>query len=117
MAIKCLDEGIDIPSATHALILASSQNPREYIQRRGRVLRESKSTGKTRAYIYDTIVTDLSGVPVNKSEISRMKEFSKDCLNHAIEIKIEELLSRIEIKVLEDKRFEYYEVEEEEVGK
>jgi superfamily II DNA or RNA helicase len=112
LAIKCLDEGVDIPSATHALILASSQNPREYIQRRGRVLRESKSTGKTRAYIFDTIVTDLSGVPVNKSEISRMKEFSKDCLNHAIEISIEELLSRLVIKDFEDEISEYYEAEE-----
>ncbi len=39
VSIKCLDEGVDIPSTTHAIILASSQNPREFIQRRGRVLR------------------------------------------------------------------------------
>ncbi|MGW2029781.1 DEAD/DEAH box helicase family protein [Streptomyces sp. NPDC001811] len=54
VAIKCLDEGVDIPSASHALILASSRNPREYIQRRGRVLR--KSPGKTFAYVYDVLV-------------------------------------------------------------
>ena len=35
IAIRCLDEGVDIPAATHALILASSRNPREFIQRRG----------------------------------------------------------------------------------
>lgn len=53
-AIKCLDEGVDVPSITHALILASSKNPREFIQRRGRVLRRSE--GKALAYIHDAIV-------------------------------------------------------------
>ena len=37
VAIRCLDEGVDIPATSHALILASSRNPREFIQRRGRV--------------------------------------------------------------------------------
>ena len=54
VSIKCLDEGVDIPSTTHALIIASSKNPREFIQRRGRVLR--LSDGKAFAHIYDAIV-------------------------------------------------------------
>ncbi|TFD01402.1 DEAD/DEAH box helicase [Cryobacterium sandaracinum] len=54
VAIKCLDEGVDIPSATHALILASSRNPREFIQRRGRILRKSPS--KTIATLLDVLV-------------------------------------------------------------
>jgi len=54
VAIKCLDEGVDIPAADNALILASSQNPREFIQRRGRVLRVSPN--KSFANIHDTIV-------------------------------------------------------------
>lgn len=54
VSIKCLDEGIDIPSTTHALILASSKNPREFIQRRGRILR--KNEGKFFSYLYDAIV-------------------------------------------------------------
>ena len=54
VSIRCLDEGVDIPATTHALILASSKNPREFIQRRGRVLR--KSPGKAYATIYDAIV-------------------------------------------------------------
>jgi superfamily II DNA or RNA helicase len=41
VSIRCLDEGVDIPAVSHALILASSQNPRQFIQRRGRVLRRS----------------------------------------------------------------------------
>lgn len=39
VAIKCLDEGVNIPGIRTAFILASSTNPREYIQRRGRILR------------------------------------------------------------------------------
>ena len=54
VAIKCLDEGVDIPSATHALILASSRNPREFIQRRGRVLR--RSPHKIVATLLDVLV-------------------------------------------------------------
>lgn len=53
VAIKCLDEGVNIPSIKTAFILASSTNPKEYIQRRGRVLR--KFPGKEFAVIYDFI--------------------------------------------------------------
>ncbi len=54
VAIKCLDEGVYIPSASHALILASSRNPREFIQRRGRILR--RSPNKTVATLIDVMV-------------------------------------------------------------
>jgi superfamily II DNA or RNA helicase len=54
IAIRCLDEGVDIPSVTHALILASSRNPREFVQRRGRVLRNAP--GKALAFVHDAIV-------------------------------------------------------------
>lgn len=53
VAIKCLDEGVNIPAIKTAFILASTTNPKEYIQRRGRVLR--KSPGKEYAEIYDFI--------------------------------------------------------------
>lgn len=54
VAIRCLDEGVDIPAIQTAVILASSGNPRQFIQRRGRVLRPSP--GKNRATIFDMIV-------------------------------------------------------------
>ncbi len=44
--MKCLDEGVNIPSVEKAYILSSTTNPKEYIQRRGRVLRTSRETGK-----------------------------------------------------------------------
>ena len=53
VAIKCLDEGVNIPSIKTAFILASSTNPKEYIQRRGRVLR--RFPGKEYATIYDFV--------------------------------------------------------------
>lgn len=56
IAIRCLDEGIDIPDARIGFLLASSTNPRQFIQRRGRLLRRSDETGKKRAVIYDFIV-------------------------------------------------------------
>lgn len=70
VSIRCLDEGVDIPATTHALILASSKNPREFIQRRGRILRKSENTGKLYAYLYDAIV-----VP-NKVDEENVKQTS-----------------------------------------
>jgi superfamily II DNA or RNA helicase len=90
VAIRCLDEGVDIPSVTHALILASSKNPREFIQRRGRVLR--KAPGKALAYVHDTIVVppkglhDAGGVagdPILAGELARAIEFAQHAENPA----------------------------------
>lgn len=71
VAVKCLDEGVDIPDVRSAIILASTANPREYIQRRGRVLR--KSPGKDKADIYDFIVipSEKSLMEPNIREIER----------------------------------------------
>ncbi len=54
VAIRCLDEGVDIPAIKTAVILASSSNPRQFIQRRGRILRPYP--GKQRATLFDMIV-------------------------------------------------------------
>jgi len=54
LSIRCLDEGIDIPASDSAIILASSTNPREFVQRRGRILR--KAPNKEKAIIYDLFV-------------------------------------------------------------
>lgn len=61
VAIKCLDEGVNIPNIQTVFILASSTNPKEYIQRRGRVLR--KALGKDYAVIYDFVTLPF---PVNE---------------------------------------------------
>lgn len=59
ISMKCLDEGVDIPSASNGLIVASTTNPREYIQRLGRILRLSGE--KTKADVYDIVVLHGSG--------------------------------------------------------
>ena len=85
VSIKCLDEGVDIPGVSHAFILASSQNPRQFIQRRGRVLR--KAPGKHLAIIHDAIVVPVSiddepeQLSLLKSELLRAIEFSNSALN------------------------------------
>ena len=84
VSIRCLDEGVDIPSVDGAMILASSKNPREYIQRRGRVLRKARD--KRKSIIVDTFVLpknkdDSLGMPIVKGELTRAYEFSKYALN------------------------------------
>lgn len=54
VAMHCLDEGVDVPPARNAIFLSSSGNPREYIQRIGRVIRRYKD--KSAANIYDIII-------------------------------------------------------------
>jgi superfamily II DNA or RNA helicase len=90
LAIKCLDEGIDIPRVNKALILASSSNPREYVQRRGRVLRRHE--GKYSAKIIDTFVMSTMGEILSMNELYRGREFAKTARNESVRYEIEELI-------------------------
>jgi ERCC4-related helicase len=56
--MKCLDEGVDIPSAKTAIFCASTGNPKQFIQRRGRVLRKY---GNSVANIFDMFVLPSPG--------------------------------------------------------
>lgn len=89
VAIKCLDEGVNIPGIKTAFILASTTNPKEYIQRRGRVLR--KAPNKPYAIIYDFVTLPrpldaVSSLTTNQAqrdlslvqnELARIKEFGR----------------------------------------
>jgi len=89
VAIKCLDEGVNIPGIRTAFILASTTNPKEYIQRRGRVLR--KAPNKDIAEIFDFVtlprpldeVSSLTAEQAQrdkalvKNELARIKEFGR----------------------------------------
>lgn len=87
VAIRCLDEGIDVPDCRTAYILASSRNPKQFIQRRGRILR--KAPGKELARIYDFVVTVpdevAEGSPYERQllvgELKRVAEFAKLAMN------------------------------------
>ena len=90
-AIKCLDEGVDVPCLEQAFILASTKNYRQSVQRRGRLLRLFE--GKAKAIFYDFVVLPPSFVgecdPVVlewesklvDSELKRCEEFAKIALN------------------------------------
>ena len=90
VAIKCLDEGVDIPSAKIAVMMSSTRNPIQYVQRRGRILR--RAPGKEKAIIYDLIVIpqpDLEDYEYKKvereliqKEIDRYREFAATAINH-----------------------------------
>lgn len=87
VAIRCLDEGIDIPACSTAFILASSRDPRQFIQRRGRILRRSE--GKSFATVYDFLVTleprsdfDIQTKRLIKAELERVAEFARMSLNY-----------------------------------
>lgn len=67
VAIRCLDEGVNIPGIKTAFILASSTNPKEYIQRRGRVLRKAPNKPFAKIYDFITLPRDINE-PMNGSE-------------------------------------------------
>jgi len=55
VAIRCFDEGVDVPKLDKIYIMASDTSLRQTVQRRGRVLRKCAETNKTIAFIYDMI--------------------------------------------------------------
>lgn len=86
VAIRCLDEGIDVPACRTAYLLASSRNPRQFIQRRGRILR--RAPGKEKALIYDFVVVMPSGqlevedsaADFLRNELGRVADFARNSL-------------------------------------
>jgi len=87
VAMRCLDEGVDVPGTQTAYFIASTSNPVQFIQRRGRILRTAK--GKSEAILHDLIVVPYLDDPKNnlsaeefnierrilKRELARFKEF------------------------------------------
>ncbi len=86
LAIKCIDEGYDIPCIKKAFITYSTRNPKEFVQRRGRVLRKHK--GKKITEIYDFIVCVDGTIPYD--EYNRFKVYS-DLAENQDELKLFEL--------------------------
>ena len=89
-AVQCLDEGADVPSVETAIIMASSGNPKQYIQRRGRVLRKNDAGDKKHAIIYDILVkpsmvedesVQLRERKLLAKELLRHQEFAKNAIN------------------------------------
>lgn len=93
-SIRCLDEGVDIPATKNAYVLASTSNPRQYVQRRGRILRTHRN--KDFAVIHDFVtVPSINGHPAFLSgseyaaerrllerELERVSTFADAARNH-----------------------------------
>lgn len=71
-AMKCLDEGIDVPRAEYGIFASSTGNPRQFIQRRGRLLR--KHSEKTFAHIYDMVVVPNFQSPFYSQKSWKMEQ-------------------------------------------
>lgn len=95
-SMKCLDEGVDVPRSELAIFCASTGNPRQFIQRRGRILRTHKD--KAYATIHDLIVipevnpeSDSYRMEKNmvRSELNRVKNFAM--LSRNLDYTVQEL--------------------------
>ena len=106
-SMKCLDEGVDVPRSELAIFCASTGNPRQFIQRRGRVLRTHKD--KRYAIIHDLVVIpetnfDSECYELEKSlvstEIKRVRDsalLSENC-NDTLNT-LDEILNRYKISL------------------
>lgn len=83
VGIKCLDEGIDIPNARVAILMASSTNPREFVQRVGRVIRQAPD--KQPSEIYDFIAVPYegdAGTGLLEKEARRAAHIAANAINY-----------------------------------
>lgn len=108
-AMKCLDEGVDIKRAEVAIFCASTGNPRQFIQRRGRILRTHPD--KKKAIIYDMIV--VPSIEQNETieivsmerkilqaELSRVHEFASLAINHYQSLQsLEEIAKKYDLDI------------------
>jgi len=106
VAIRVLDEGFDMPSVKTAFLLASSRSERQFIQRRGRVLRKSPETGKEKAHIHDFLVLPPEGAEGQSSrslvvqELRRCYEFARYSLHNNFS-SFEEITESFQIELSE----------------
>ena len=114
VAIKCFDEGVDVPKLDKIYIMASDSALRQTVQRRGRVLRKCKESGKTIAYIYDMVV--LPAIEAGtygcdgllNIELTRAKEYNRLALNkEANEITFNDIEDTYHITITESQEYEY----------
>ena len=112
VAIRCLDEGINIPSIKSALILSSNDDYREFVQRRGRILR--KDGVKKAAKIYDVVVLPSSYLDGwAKIELRRYHEYAKLATNsEELMVNLNALLKRYGLSLDDVDTYDYDDMEE-----
>lgn len=100
-SMKCLDEGVDVPRSELAIFCASTGNPRQFIQRRGRILRNHPD--KHKAVIHDLVVAPVVSSSdecfameqsLLRNELKRVRDFATMSENADFAYKeLEEVLS------------------------
>lgn len=83
VAIRCLDEGVDVPATKTAYILASSSNPRQFVQRRGRILRQHED--KDHAVIHDFIVAPPARIHIGDSKNNKQFQTERSLVRKELE--------------------------------
>jgi superfamily II DNA or RNA helicase len=88
-AKRVLDEGVNIPQIRRAFILASTTVERQWVQRRGRILRKCDAIGKTHGVIHDFVtlppvhqLEDQDAKGLVRSELRRVEEFARLARNY-----------------------------------
>ncbi len=99
VAMKCLDEGVDVPETRTAILMSNSGNPMQFVQRRGRVLRRAE--GKDHSTIYDLVVVPTmnpgdeivdSEKNILQKELRRFEEFASAAKNeHTARNRLEDI--------------------------
>ena len=85
-SMKCLDEGVDVPRSELAIFCASTGNPRQFIQRRGRILRKHPDK-------YEAVIHDLIVIPEINDSLDSFKMEQKLVENELIRVRNFALLS------------------------
>ena len=109
IAMKCLDEGVDVPRAENAIFCASTGNPRQFIQRRGRILRTHDE--KSMAYIHDLVVVPYIDYGAEsfqmersllKRELQRVSDFAQlACNSSYTENALQDIIEYYELNLYE----------------
>jgi superfamily II DNA or RNA helicase len=115
VAIRCLDEGVDIPVCDRALIVASTTVEREYVQRRGRVLR--RAPGKESAIVHDLLLTDERGGALTRGEALRALEFARLSRNPGARVQLQLLVALSQDVATPELGWIHLDEEEQELGR
>ena len=114
-SMKCLDEGVDVPRSELAIFCASTGNPRQFIQRRGRILRTHPDKGI--AIIHDLVVAPQVGNNTTsyrmeqallKNELERVRDFASLSMNPTdAEIELGSTISYYGLNIYDNKHIAY----------
>lgn len=88
-AKRVLDEGVNVPQIKRAFILASTTLERQWVQRRGRILRRCDLIGKDHGVIHDFVampparlIDDPDARQLVSGELKRVEEFARLARNY-----------------------------------